>query len=223
MKDFETTVRTRQSIRKFLPTPLTREQMHEVLTDAQWAPSACNTQPWDVHIVSGEKLARIEEMLIQKILVEGEVKQDFDFANELFTGKYEPRWRDQYRFVFERAGVARGDKEARMNQTKAAFRAYGAPHVAFIFIPVVGDCVNVAADAGMYEQNFLLSLHARGFGGVPQLSMAMHADVVREVLGIPAEMKLLSTIAFGHLDPNANENTAHLGRIPVEESVTFHQ
>jgi nitroreductase len=82
--------------------------------------------------------------------------------------------------------------------------------------------VNVAADAGMYEENFLLSLRAHGYGGVPQLSMAMHADCVREILDIPSDMKLLSTIGFGYADPEANENTAHLGRIPVEESVTFH-
>ena len=34
MLDFETTVRTRQSIRKFLPTPMTESEIQQVLADA---------------------------------------------------------------------------------------------------------------------------------------------------------------------------------------------
>lgn len=54
MLDFETTVKTRQSIRKFLLTPMTEQEIKQILADAQNAPSACNTQPWLVHVASGE-------------------------------------------------------------------------------------------------------------------------------------------------------------------------
>lgn len=45
MLDFETTVKTRQSIRKFLPTEMTEAEIKQILADAQNAPSACNPQP----------------------------------------------------------------------------------------------------------------------------------------------------------------------------------
>jgi 4-aminobutyrate aminotransferase-like enzyme len=52
--------------------------------------------------------------------------------------------------------------------------------------------------------------------------MAMHANSVSEILCAHSDMKLQSTIGFGCAGAEANENTAHLGRISVEESVTFH-
>lgn len=54
---FQQTARSRRSYRGFLPKPVPDEIIHEVLKDAQCAPSNCNTQPWSVHIVSGAKLA----------------------------------------------------------------------------------------------------------------------------------------------------------------------
>lgn len=43
----------------------------------------------------------------------------------------------------------------------------------------------------MYAQRLLLSLAARGIGSIPQTSLGFFADVVREVLGVSAEFKLL--------------------------------
>jgi hypothetical protein len=71
---------------------------------------------------------------------------------------------------------------------------YGAPHVAFLFMPLVGDGVRVASDIGMYAQNFLLSLTARGLAGVPKTLLGMFADPVREMLGVGDDMKLLPSL-----------------------------
>jgi hypothetical protein len=37
----------------------------------------------------------------------------------------------------------------------------------------------------MYGQTFLLSLAARGLGGLPQTVIGLYADTVRAVLGVP--------------------------------------
>lgn len=49
MADFDTVVRTRRSMRQYLPTPVPPDVMAKVLDAAQHAPSNCNTQPWKVH------------------------------------------------------------------------------------------------------------------------------------------------------------------------------
>ena len=49
---------------------------------------------------------------------------------------------------------------------------FNAPHVALLFMPSFGDNVRVGSDIGMYGQTFLLSLAARGRGGIPQTSLA---------------------------------------------------
>ena len=224
MLDFETTVKTRQSIRKFLPTPMTEEQIKQILTDAQNAPSACNTQPWKVHIASGKTLERLTAIFKQRTL-EGKFSPDFEFDQTKYTGEYEKRWRNQYAHVFTTSyGLAREDKEGRKVVYADGLIGYGAPHMAFLFMPNIENHeVNLASDLGMYSQSFLLSLTARGFGGIPQLHLALFADDIRVEFGINKdEFKLLHAISFGRPDWNAPQNKIHLGRVPVEESVVLH-
>lgn len=223
MLDFETTVKTRQSIRKFLPTPMTEAEIKQTLMDAQNSPSACNTQPWQVHIASGETLERLKKRFLVAA-AEGKLTPDFEFNQAKFLGKYEARWRNQYEHVFTTSyGIPREDKAARKVVYDDNFVGYGAPHMAFLFMPSIDNHdVNVAADMGMYSQTFMLSLTARGFGSIPQLALALFADDVREELGISSDYKLLHVISFGHPDWDAMQNQKHLGRIPVDESATLH-
>lgn len=223
MLDFETTVRTRQSIRKFLPTPMSEQDIKQILNDAQNAPSACNTQPWLVHIASGETLERLKARF-KKTFEVGINDADFEFNQEKYKGDYEPRWRNQYSHVFTTSyGIPREDKAGRQVVYDDNINGYGAPHMAFLFMPSIDNHdVNIASDVGMYSQTFLLSLTARGFGGIPQLALAMFAKDVREELGISDNYKLLHGISFGYPDWDAMQNKHHLGRVPVEESAVLH-
>lgn len=74
----------------------------------------------------------------------------------------------------------------------------------------------------MYAQTFLLSLTARGFDGIPQTMLGFYADVVREFLGVPEELKLLFGISFGTVDQSAPVNGVRMGRAPLEQSVVLH-
>ena len=51
----------RRSIRKFLKKDIPEELIKEIVTDAQWAPSWGNTQPWELMIVSGPPLERFKQ------------------------------------------------------------------------------------------------------------------------------------------------------------------
>lgn len=223
MLDFATTVRSRQSIRKFLPTPMTEEQIMQVLEDAQNAPSACNTQPWMVHVVSGKTLERLLAVFRERFAAK-QFSPDFEFDQSKYKGEYEKRWRNQYAHVFTTSfGIPREDKAGRSIVYEQNIVGYGAPHMAFLFMPSIENHdVNIAADVGMYSQTFLLSLAARGFGGIPQLALALFADDVRRELGVSSDFKLLHVISFGYPDWNAQQNAKHLGRVPVSESAVLH-
>lgn len=223
MLDFATTVRSRQSIRKFLPTPMTESEIQQVLEDAQNAPSACNTQPWLVHIASGDTLKRLHGIIAERF-ANNEFTPDFEFNQEKFQGIFEPRWRNQYAHVFTTSfGIQREDKAGRATVVEQNITGYGAAHMAFLFMPSVDNHdVNIANDMGMYSQTFLLSLTARGFGGIPMLFLGLFADDIRRELNVPSDYKLLHGIAFGHPDWEAMQNKTHLGRVPVAESAVLH-
>lgn len=221
--DFATTVRSRHSVRQFLPTPMTNAQIREITEDARRSPSSTNTQPWSVHIVSGETMTRLKKRIMEKF-EQGEFRSDFVYDQSKFGGIFEPRWREFYKDMFAANGVTRDDTEGRSKITRKNAEFYGAPHAAFLFMPDVGEGnVNAASDIGMYSQTFLLSLTARGFGGIPMLFLAMFADVVREELGISPDLKLLHAIAFGYPDQDAPINQFRSKRASVDETVTFYE
>jgi hypothetical protein len=74
----------------------------------------------------------------------------------------------------------------------------------------------------MYAQNFLLSLTARGYRGIPQAVLGVYADTVRGSLGLGEEFKLLFGIAFGIGDRTSPMPDIGMGRIPLHQSVTLH-
>ncbi|WP_264079682.1 nitroreductase family protein, partial [Mycolicibacter algericus] len=111
--------------------------------------------------------------------------------------------------------MARSDVEGRRDHGAALYQSCGAPHVAFLFMPALGDGVRTAGDIGMYAQTFLLSLTARGFHGIPQTVLGMYADTVRNTLGISDDLKLLFGISFGHADPSAPVNDLRMHRLPL--------
>jgi nitroreductase len=218
---FQHTVRIRRSYRGFLPTPVPDRVLHDVLTDAQCAPSNCNTQPWEVHIVSGGKLQELSRVLHAKNDA-GDFTPDFTFDMDHYFGPYRTRQQAQGKAYYEAMNVARSDREGRDEAAALNYSFFGAPHVALLFMPSFGDDVRVAGDIGMYGQTFLLSLAARGLGGIPQTSLGFFAGTIREVLGIPEHLKMLFGISFGYPDEQAPGNRMWMDRVPVTESVTFH-
>jgi nitroreductase len=218
---FEDAVRIRRSIRGFLDKPVAQDVIREVLQDAQHAPSNCNTQPWNVHIVRGERLKQLSQLLHAKNDA-GEFTPDFSFDVNDFYGEYRERNNALGKAYYEAMNVMREDKEARHRAGAMNYSFFNAPQAAFLFMPSFGDDVRVAGDMGMYGQTFLLSLAARDLGGIPQTSLGFFAGTIREFLGIPHELKLLFGISFGYPDEDAPGNRVHMDRVPLETSVTFH-
>jgi nitroreductase len=218
---FEDAVRRRRSIRGFLDKPVPEQVIREVLEDAQHAPSNCNTQPWNVHIVRGEKLKQLSRLLHEKNDA-GEFSPDFSFDVNDFYDEYRERNNALGKAYYEAMNVMREDKEARHRAGAMNYSFFNAPQAAFLFMPSFGDDVRVAGDMGMYGQTFLLSLAARQLGGIPQTALGFFADTIREFLGVPKELKLLFGISFGFPDDSAPGNRVHMGRVPVDTSVTFH-
>jgi nitroreductase len=54
----------RQSVRKYLTTPVPREKIERCLEAARLAPSACNSQPWEFIVVEGELKDRLAPALV---------------------------------------------------------------------------------------------------------------------------------------------------------------
>ena len=54
-------IKTRKSIRGFLPQPVPKQVLEDILGLAAHAPSWANSQPWEVTIVGGEIMEQVKE------------------------------------------------------------------------------------------------------------------------------------------------------------------
>lgn len=212
---------TRHSTRGFLPEPVPKNILTEILQEAQCSPSNCNTQPWNTHIVTGHKLAELRDALVEELRTEN-YSLDFSFDKNDYPAPYKERASEQGRAYYQALGVAREDSLSRAEVVERNVRFFDAPHIALLFMPAVGDSVRVAADVGMYAQTFLLSLTSRGYSGVPQAVLSYFADTVRRILNVSDEHKLLFGISFGLADETHPASQYREGRVSIDKSVSWH-
>ncbi|WJD60710.1 nitroreductase [Pseudomonas kurunegalensis] len=221
--NFQEIVAQRRSVRDFHADPLSDEQIEQILLDAQQSPSSCNTQPWVVHVVSGDAKDRLSAALM-RAFDEGGDTHDFGYDIANYPGVYAERRDAQAAKYYEALKIARSDTAARTEEVRRNLEFFNAPHVALIFIPnVVNGDVQNSADVGMYTQTFLLSLVSRGLGGIAQGMLSNFPSTIREELGIPSDLRLVHGISFGHANEQAKSAQVRFGRAPLSESVTFHR
>ncbi|QDH13049.1 nitroreductase [Formicincola oecophyllae] len=219
---FHELVRKRRALRAFKPDPVPDDVLRSVLEDAQHTPSQCNTQPWQMHIVSGKARDELSAAIQAEEKI-GHRTPDFTFARTDYPALYEARAQHQGAEYYKALGIPREDKAARRDVMWRNYTFFGAPHVALLFMPQVGDDVRIAGDLGMYGQTFLLSLAAHGLGGCPQTYLGFYAGTIRKVLGIDENSKMLFGVSFGYPDMTAPANSVYkIGRAPLKDSVTFH-
>ena len=66
--DFEELVNTRKSVRGFKNQPVPRTVIAEIIEVAKRAPSSMNTQPWHVHVLTGEPLEELRRRNMEEMI-----------------------------------------------------------------------------------------------------------------------------------------------------------
>jgi nitroreductase len=150
----------------------------------------------------------------------GKMSIDFPYDGS-YDGVYQERQYGSAQALYDSVGVTRADKVERQEIFMRNFAFFGAPHVAFFFLPEPFG-LREAADVGMFAQTFMLSLTAHGMGSCPQTSLSFQADLVRERLDIPSNQKLLFGISFGYPERDAPINACATDRAALGDLVTFH-
>lgn len=218
--EFDQMVASRRSIRAFLPAPVDVDTLEKVFSIANYAPSNCNTQPWQSYVVSGAKRDAMRDALM-KTIGAGEHVLDFPYEGK-YSGVYRERQLEVGLMLYKALGVTREDKAGKRNAFLRNLEFFDAPHVVFIFVPDWAD-IREAVDVGMYAQNLMLTMQAHGLASCPQTILGYNADVVREQLGIDSSQKLLFGISFGYADMSRPENQIQPSRATLAESTHFYE
>jgi len=216
-------ITTRHSMRAYLPTPVSRETVADILRVASRAPSGTNTQPWQVHVLLGAARQRVCDRICAIYEDPAELakhQDEYDYYPKEWVSPYIDRRRkigwDLYRLL----DIAKGDKARIHLQHARNYRFFDAP-VGLIF--TIDRVMQQGSwlDYGMFLENVMVAARARGLHTCPQAAFTQFHQVLAEELALKPEQMVVCGMALGYADPAAIENSLETERVPVAEFARF--
>lgn len=218
---YDEVIMGRRSIRGYKPDPVPREIVEEIVSLAVRAPSSYNSQPWHLHIATGDVLDRIRRDSTERTATG--VAPSFERRDSgAYEGDHRKRQIEVAVQLFEAMGITREDKQGRADWTMRGFRIFDAPLLMVITYDreLMGGDV-APFDCGALATSLVNAAWSRGVGSVINSQGIMHSPVVREHLQVPEDEVILISIAMGYPDESFPANAVVSRRRSVAEVATF--
>lgn len=213
-------IHSRRSIRGFKPEAISKEILRNIIEVSLRAPSALNTQPWEITVVTGGPLKALREGVTEALRAGRAPVLDFGPSKPM-GGVYKERQRALGFDLYGLMGIGRDDAEKRNTWTMHGFRTFEAPAAIIVTMDESLDIRMAASDLGGLVQTICLAALEHGLGTCINGQGIMFPDIVRKVTGIPASKKLHLCIAIGYPDWDHPSNKLVSKREPVENVVTW--
>jgi len=216
-------IATRQSMRAFLPTPIPRATIEQILAVSSRAPSGTNVQPWKVTVLTGAAKERLSNSILA---VYNDPEQRKQHTEEY---AYYPRnWIDPYLArrrkigwdLYGLLGIGREDKARMHEQHGRNYTFFDAP-VGMIF--TIDRILEQGSwlDFGMFLENIMVAARGRGLDTCPQAAFTQFHRIIGEVLGLPASEMVVCGMSLGYADMSRVENSLVTERETVSGFARF--
>ena len=219
--DYKKIAQDRRSIRGYKTDPIPREILEEIIHIAKHAPSSMNTQPWHFHVLTGEPLERIRKGNTEKMMAGSSVDREIKL-NHGYEGPHRERQIEIAVQLFEAMGIARDDKERRMDWVMRGFRQFDAPVSIVITVDkALADDTIAHFDCGAATYGLVLAAWSKGIGSVINGQGIMQSSVVRENANIPEDQVIMTCVAMGYPDDSFVANDVKSRRSPNDKVASF--
>lgn len=216
-------IRSRKSVRGFLPTAIPHDTVLEIIATASRAPSGSNIQPWKVYVLEGavkNNLSAAVKEVFNDPALRSLHRPEYIYYPKTWVEPFLSRRRKVGIDLYKLVGIGRGESERMHEQHAKNFDFFGAPTVLFFTIPRVME-KGSWLDYGMFLQNILIAATARGLGTCPQASFISYHQIVAKHLKFDDSEQLVCCISMGYEDHTVVENQLVTERVPVSEFVHF--
>lgn len=211
-------IAARRSIRAFLPTPVPRAVVDDILRIALRAPSGTNTQPWMAHVLTGESRNALSQHL-QAVFNDPErTRQQQQQKSVDWPEPYRARRRKVGWDLYGLLGIQKGETVRMHEQHRRNLDFFGAP-VGIIFTLKRFMKASSYLDVGMLMQNVMLAAVARGIDTCPQGMFIQFADAISAQLGLAEDDVVVCAMAMGYRDDSAPENSLITDREELDRVV----
>jgi nitroreductase len=218
MTDTATLLNNRYSARGFKPDPVPQDLLDTIFAQSLKAASNCNTQPWEVYVVSGEMRDKVSSAMLAEVMSGKGPSPEFDW-NVKYQGAHKDRQWGSAMALYGAMDIAREDKAARMQAMGRNWQFFGAPHAAFFtmekYLGIMG-----AVDMGIYAQTLSLLLEENGIQSCMQGALGQFPAPVKALLNIPDSHGILFGMSFGYADDHP-ANDCRTDRVELSEGVHF--
>lgn len=210
----------RRSIRAFLPDPIPRQTVEAIIKLARWTPSWGNTQPWEIIVADGEKTNQLAEAFVNEAQSGKPPRPDIKMPDD-FPKPHKSRYIELGKSLFTDMGIAREDKQARIDHYMNMYRFFGAPTVIYLTIDGQLNEPYACLDIGSIGTTICYAALEKNLGTI-YLAASMHyPDIVKNVLNISDTKNVVIGIAIGFPHPDSPASLFRSQREPVENIIRF--
>ncbi|KQV80169.1 nitrobenzoate reductase [Massilia sp. Root351] len=216
-------ITSRRSIRAFLPTPVAREDIEQLLQVAARAPSGTNTQPWKVYVLTGEKKQLLSERILAAHTDPEQAKlhtEEYAYYPREWVSPYVDRRRKVGWDLYALLGLTRDNKAGMAAQHGRNYAFFDAPVGLMFTIDRVME-QGSWLDYGMFLQNIMVAARGRGLDTCPQAAFTQYHRIIRDVLDLPDHEMVVCGMSLGYADPARIENSLITEREPAAHFVKF--
>lgn len=213
---------TRRSVRAFLPGPIDRVTVEELLALASRSASGSNIQPWKVHVFSGELRERVTHTILEALDRDprDKYKREWNYYPVNWREPYIGRRRKIGWDLYGLLGIPKGDFARTEQQRRQNYEFFGAP-VGMIFTLDEDLEIGSWLDLGIFIGSLTIAARGRGLDTCPQAAFADFHTLIRPLLGIPDNQIIICGMALGYADPDALVNRLATERAPVAQFASF--
>jgi nitroreductase len=194
--------------------------VHQILEEARWAPSWGNTQTWEFYVVMGETLEKFKEVNREKLL-NGEKSLPDVPMPEIWPERPNRRYVAIAKQLLSALSISRENKNARNQLYAEMYHLFNAPCLIVSCVDKSLALEYAMFDLGLIMQTICLLAHARGLGTCIMACAVMYPELLRELLSIPEEKRIVIGTALGYPDGKSPANRFERQRATVDDLVTW--
>lgn len=208
-EEFRKVVESRRSVRKFTDKKIPADVLEACLDMAMMAPSSCNLQPWEFHVVqTPDKKAKLVEACMSQnaaktaaeLIVVVARTNNWDKVAKLNLDNWPQEKMPRHWVTFYKSGVPFTYWQGPMHAVGAVKKAFSS--VAGLFTPIPRGPFTKAdmrvwatKSVALAAENLMLALRAHGYDSCPM--EGMDARRVSKLLKLPRDAEVVMVVGAG--------------------------
>ncbi|KAJ6537800.1 nitroreductase [Mycena capillaripes] len=192
-------LKERFSARYYLPDPVDKRTIEEIVDAAHSAASSYNLQPWKVFAIAGQVKDSLSVDMVHAHTNGIEHVARYAYDPETLPELYAARRFEFGKFFYEYQGIAREDVEARAAVDRRNYTFFDAP-MALIFTINSKLMQGAWMDLGAFIQGITIGARARGLESVLQIAIPRYDALIRKHLPVPEDELVAVAMSLGYPD-----------------------